>query len=180
MNAMSDLSFLFDQHDTKLACIPLGKRAVIADCGCEVLALYNTLCALGVPRPFAEVLHFAEKKLLVLGSGKFGCDPFRFRRFAKAYGLLCKRRFSERKLFCEAKAGDVFFVSYFNHRFFRNGIHTFLVVKAKDGFLVYNGYGAHSSDAPQKAKDLSEVRGTRRFLVGYRVWQKPLAEWEKI
>ncbi len=151
----------------------------VGHAGCESIAVYNALLALGRPRPLAEIIRDMEKGGYLRMGGYFGAAPY-FKPLLRRYGAQSRavlpgtmaRQAEQRTL----TPGAVFIVTIWNRRFLPNhGLHTFTAVyDPEDGadWVVYNRF--NSDSAARRYADPQEMlkngKYTGAFLVIYRIY----------
>lgn len=153
--------------------------ARVGQAGCESVAVYNALTALGRPRPLAEIIRDMEKGGYLRLGGHFGAAPY-FKPLLRRYGTesrtvtagSLKRQAAVRSL----TPGAVFIAVMWNRRFLPNkGLHTFTVVYSPDpggDWLVYNRF--NSDKSARRYAELEDIlkngSHTGAWLVIYRIY----------
>ena len=150
----------------------------VGKAGCEAIAVYNALLALGKPRPLAEIIRDMEKGGYLRMGGHFGASPF-FKRLMRRYGaetrVTLPARMSRQAALRALSPGAVFIAVIWNRRFLPNkGLHTFTVVYSPDqagDWLVYNRF--NSDTAARRYAGTEEILKNGKhigaYLVVYRV-----------
>lgn len=138
--------------------------------GCEAVAVYNVLLALGRPTPLPEVIRqLTVCRCLMLG-GLAGADPFTLAGVIRGAGLDVtaygeKHRWADFRAAADAGQGRAYLLSYWDGPF---NLHTVALVPGREGgFTVYNGNLAHCQTVAEAAPDLPA-----RFLWGCAVGQR--------
>lgn len=106
--------------------------------GCEIIANYNALIALGNPQSLNDVANWGENHGQILG-GLFGTLPISSKMLFEHLGYKVKRVLDSSKYDEEAAKADVCIITFFNEGLnIFEGIHTVAVKPGDDGILVYN------------------------------------------
>ena len=129
------------------AALPFGRKT-LSYCGCEVIAVYNVLLALGEPRPLAEITDYFEGTGIIL-NGSGGTHVEAIPRFFRSCGCAAEPLYASRaREYDAAFAGAPAAVfSFWNARTLRAcgrwvGVHTVCVTHAPSGgVLVQNVHG---------------------------------------
>lgn len=151
----------------------------VGHAGCESIAVYNALLALGRPRPLAEIIRDMEKGGYLRLGGHFGAAPY-FKPLLRRYGAesravlpgSLKRQAAVRSL----TPGAVFIVTIWNRRFLPNkGLHTFTVIYSPDpagDWLAYNRFNTDKRSRRYAEPDdiLRNGDHTGAWLVLYRIY----------
>ena len=184
-NSSRDLSALTDeqgmlngQDREGLGALAFGFSRV-GRAGCESVAVYNALLALGRPRPLAEIIRDMEKGGYLRLGGHFGAAPY-FKPLMRRYGAQTRvvlpgqmQRQADVRTLTE---GAVFIATIWNRRFLPNkGLHTFTVVYTPGpggDWTVYNRF--NSDKSARRYAELNDIlkngKHTGAFLVVYRVY----------
>ena len=161
--------YLNGQHLLPLAALPYGAYTV-GWCGCEAIAVYNVLLALGKAQPFDEVASELEKRGLFL-NGLGGTHLGAARRYLQSFGLdtdlLGARRAADYDaVFAGAKTA---LLAYWTGTTLKtpnggwNMLHTVAISHAPDGGVtVYNAHGA--SNVPAQAASVGAFLREGGFL----------------
>ena len=157
--------YLNGQHLAPLSALPYGAYTV-GWCGCEAIAVYNALLALGKSQPFPEVAAELEKRGLLL-NGLGGTHLAAARRYLESFDLdtdlLGARRAADYDAaFAGAKTA---LLAYWTGKTLKqpdggwNMLHTVALAHGEDGSVtVYNAFG--SSSTPTQAPSIEEfLRG---------------------
>ena len=147
--------------------------------GCESIAVYNALLALGRPQPLADIIRAMEKGGYLRLGGHLGAAPY-FKPLLRRMGAesrtvlpgSLKRQAAVRSL----TPGAVFIVTIWNRRFLPNkGLHTFTVIYSPSpagDWLAYNRFNSDKT-ARRYAEPEDMLKNgdhTGAFLVIYRIY----------
>ncbi len=138
-----------------------------ANCGCEVVAVYNVRRALGKTIGLSELILMFELSGYVMLYGFFGTDPTKLGVFFTLAGILYGQTSDVNLLEKKAKKGNPIIFSCWNGGI-TGGLHTFMVeYDATDkSFKSHNGYNNDNyGRGYKKLKDILKGRGG--FIVGY-------------
>lgn len=119
-----------------------GAPLTAASNACEVIALYNSLVALSINRPFPELLRVFSGKG-ICAHGLFGTDPAKIRDYALSLGLEVKEfkgRHIEELVRSDDDSPAYIFTSFNKGCSPFSMIHTLCVTRSKDGFIRHNDY----------------------------------------
>ncbi len=184
-NRSRDLSALMDekgmlngQDREGLGSLAFGFSSV-GRAGCESIAVYNALLALGRPRPLADIIRDMEKGGYLRMGGHFGAAPY-FKPLLRRCGAdsravlpgALKRQAAVRSL----TPGAVFIATIWNRRFLPNkGLHTFTMVYApgpEEDWLVYNRFNSDKRARRYAEPEdiLKNGKYTGAWLVIYRIY----------
>ena len=147
--------------------------------GCESIAVYNALLALGRPRPLADIIRDMEKGGYLRLGGHFGAAPY-FKPLLRRLGAesravlpgSLRRQAAVRSL----TPGAVFIAVMWNRRYLPNkGLHTFTMVYSPapaGDWLVYNRF--NSDTAARRYAEPEDIlkngKHTGAWLVIYRIY----------
>ena len=186
-NCSRDLSALMDekgmlngQDREGLGAMAFGFSNV-GRAGCESIAIYNALLALGRPRPLADIIRDMEKGGYLRLGGHFGAAPY-FKPLLRRCGAesrtvlpgSLKRQAAVRSL----TPGAVFIATIWNRRFLPvKGLHTFTVIYSPDSagdWLVYNRFNTdiRARRYAEPEDILKNGSHTGAWLVIYRIFPR--------
>ena len=131
------------------------------DCGCELIAVYNVMRALGKTRSLATLALQFELSGYVMAFGFFGSAPTKLWSCFSFAGLKYGSSFSLSKVEKNIKTSKCGIVSCWNDPY-KKGLHTFMVKYTSNRFEAYNGYSNRKNGA-----SLSDVLNADRFIIGY-------------
>ncbi len=136
------MGVIYSQADATVSDLKLGK-AVVADVGCETVAIYNTLYKLGDEKPFYDVLYKCEE--ITMFSGLGGCNPYRIGDIMNNYGYAYNNSMQYTYDYAEISGvmqeNNLFIVSFWNTDSVTDGLHTVAFSVYDDGKVsVYNQY----------------------------------------
>ena len=137
-------------------------------CGCEVIAVYNALKALGMPYKLSDlVLHFELSGYMML-YGYLGSDPTELWRTFTSLGLKYDSSFTFSVVERRLKKAKIGIVSCWNGNI-TMGLHTFAVQynKQTKKFRAYNGYDNNGSKKKESASLKDLVYTSACFIKGY-------------
>ena len=154
-------------------------------CGCEIIAVDNTLLLTGRDIPLPDVIcEFEMNKMQILfSSGCFGSKPRKIKNFYDHYNIGCKTFYDvaslESELSKREKACGIlsFWIKERKGRglknllFFTKGFHTVAFVQKHGKVYVYNRY--NSSESATQYYSVSDVIGTRPFIMSYLLDDEP-------
>lgn len=130
------------ERQSELSALRFGKSYTMAYGGCGLIALYNTLVALG-KAPTGEVFLKLAADLQRRGAawgGKYGIHPTSIKRWFKKHGIAVKRlKISEESFAQNETEYKVFVVTILNGAGLRNWVHTVCITRSEAGFEVHNG-----------------------------------------
>ncbi|MBQ4324537.1 MAG: helix-turn-helix transcriptional regulator [Clostridia bacterium] len=135
--------------------------------GAEPVAIYNALTLLGVPVPFADILTELEGNGLALLDGYANTDIRRAAPLFSAHGVSARGFGGQADFLENVTEGDVFIITYWNDRFFRElkGLHTVAGTLTEGGWVFYNVKGEDLE--PRTYRTLPEALRGKKFLYGY-------------
>ena len=130
------------ENQSKLHALKFGKAYTMAYGGCGLIAIYNTLVALG-EKPsndvFLELSADLERHGVAWG-GKFGTHPAAIRRWFARHGYGVQRISVSEESFAQNETNyKVFVVKVLNGAGVKNGTHTVCITREATGFVVHNG-----------------------------------------
>lgn len=184
-NRSRDLSGLVDERGMLngqgregLGALAFGFSSV-GHAGCESIAVYNALLALGRPRPLADIIRDMEKGGYLRMGGHFGAAPY-FKPLLRRYGAesrtvfpsALKRQAAVRSL----TPGAVFIATIWNRRFLpTGGLHTFTMIYSPEpggDWLVYNRFNSDTRARrfAEPEDILKNGSRTGAWLVIYRIY----------
>ena len=176
--AMDRRGMLNGQGREALTGLAFGRTSV-GKAGCESIAVYNALLALGRPRPLAEIIRDMEKGGYLRMGGHLGAAPY-FKPLMRRYGaetrVALPSRMARQAALRALSPGAVFIATIWNRRFLPNkGLHTFTVLYSPDpagDWLVYNRF--NSDAAARRYAEVEDIlkngKHSGAFLVVYRVY----------
>lgn len=145
----------------------------LEDVGCEAVAAYNLMIALGRPEPLSQTVFDFEKKAIeyAVAFGRFGSDPLAMTRYFRARKLKYSK-FTSFEKFEKAVAEDpdcFIIMSQWNHPWYKNGIHTFFIDKNSGEERRFKGFNFsyRFPGATDKYSELSAFNDGDGFVVGY-------------
>jgi len=161
--------YLNGQNLPPLAMLPYGAYTV-GWCGCEAIAVYNLLLALGKAQPFAEIASELERRGLLL-NGLGGTHLGAARRYLQSLDLdtylLSARR--EREYDAAFAGAKTALLAYWTGKSLKtpdggwNMLHTVAISHAPDGGVtVFNASGG--SNAPAQASSIADFLRAGGFL----------------
>ena len=132
--------------------------------GCEMIALYNAMVALGRPADLAEIsLEMYPKSAVAWGF--FGSNPLVLDRYFKAHGIPCQKTYRFDSFFDALPLHRCGVLSFWNHRRVFGSLHT-VMVKWQDGQIVeYNKSNGRAYPVPHDTRSL--ITSKKLFIVGY-------------
>lgn len=148
-------------------------------CGCELIAVANTLRLTGREMLLPEVIYEFElnRMQFIFPSGYFGTAPRKIRRFYDHHlipyhsfdnAALLEEYLKDKEKVCgilsfwnRERAGSRFFL----FKFFTKGLHTVAFEKKYGRIYVYNR--SNSVTAARQYSSVSEVFADRRFITAY-------------
>ncbi len=136
--------------------------------GSEPVALYNALYLLGRSMSFADILLELEGNGLALLDGYAGTDPRAMGSFLTAHGVQYATYESQADFTQDMAVGDVFILTFWNDRFFRElkGLRTVCGTLTEEGWVMYN---MHNEDMdPRTYRTLPEALRGKKLMYGYR------------
>lgn len=169
---------LHGQGGELLKKLTYGKHS-LSWCGCELIAVENTLLLTGHDIPLPDVIcEFEMNRMqLLLSSGYFGTAPKKIKRFYDNYNIGYKT-FADISQLEAALAGRdrvCGILSFWNKErkgkgpgrflFFTKGLHTVAFVQKHGKVYVYNRY--NSAEAATQYNSVTDVVGTRRLITSY-------------
>ncbi len=129
------------ERQSELTALRFGKAYTIAYGGCGLIALYNTLVALG-EKPSHDIFLELAKDLQRRGvawGGKYGIHPAVIRRWFARHGYGVRRIPVSEESFAQNEADyKVFVVTVLNGAGLKNWLHTVCITKEESGFVVHN------------------------------------------
>lgn len=165
--------YIENQHS--LSNIPFGK-ADMAGCGCEVIAVYNAILALGGSgkvKSLNELIHVFEKDGMLL-NGKFGTSPKALRDFLIRENYDIRYTSSQGKFDEIARASSTCIITFFNDKYdIRKQIHTVCLTKENGKYIAHNlhcngkVYGPYSS-VTEFITSINNHRAKGIYLIGIR------------
>jgi putative transcriptional regulator len=135
--------------------------------GAEPIALYNALYLTDRTMPFADVLTELEGNDLPLLDGYGGTDPRALTPFFASHEVPVTLYEVQADFLAAIREGDVFVLSYWNDRFFRElkGLRTVAGTLRDGTWTVYN---MHNDDtAPRTYRTLPETLRGKKFILAY-------------
>ena len=148
-------------------------------CGCELIAVANTLTLTGHKKLLPEVIYEFELNMMqfIFPSGYFGTSPRKMKRFYDHHGIpyhsfnsaaLLEGYLKDKDKVCgilsfwnRERAGSRLFL----FKFFTKGLHTVAFEKKYGKVYVYNR--SNSVTAARQYNSVSEVFADRRFITAY-------------
>ncbi len=136
--------------------------------GAEPVAVYNAAQLCAHPVSFTDILTEFEGNGLALLDGYAGTDPRALPPFFDSHRLSYTLYESQADFVAEIAEGDVFIVSFWNDRFFRElkGMRTVAGTYRGGVWTVYN---MHNDDVePRSYRTLPETLRGKKFILAYR------------
>ena len=151
----------------------------VGKAGCESIAVYNALLALGRPRPLADIIRDMEKGGYLRMGGHLGAAPYfkpLLRRSGAESRVVLPGRLQRDADVRSLTPGAVFIMVIWNRRFLPNhGLHTFTAVYDPDSagdWLVFNRF--NSDREARRFQTLRDIllngKHTGAYLVIYRIY----------
>lgn len=127
--------------------IPFGKSDM-AYAGCEIIAVYNALIALGARTDLGELIRTFERDGMVL-SGRFGTSPLAIRDYFEKRRIRVDITYRESEYEALASRSEVLILTMYNdrHDIFKK-IHTICITRDEKGYTAHNTYGDGRSIGP--------------------------------
>lgn len=148
-------NYIENQYEWKE--IKFGKKYSMSYSGCEIIAVYNALCALGndmVQYSIENLISIFEHDGAVLG-GFFGVSPYAVAEYfrKKGYDVTVSLSMDEALINAVGKKSDTVIVTAYNDKYdITRQIHTVNITKEKRGtYAVHNAY--HFVHGSYAAKD---------------------------
>ena len=115
----------------------------IASNGCELIAIYNVLYAMGKKRDLANIIYDFEINGGIWMEGMFGTKPSAVGKYLKGKKLALTTYYATKKIDANTTKGDICVIIYFHTGVM---IHTVMTKKnSEDSIDVYNRYSNSSS-----------------------------------
>ena len=130
------------EKQSELEELRFGKAYTLAYGGCGLIALYNTLVALGEEPSNDIFLKLAEdlQRRGAAWGGKYGIHPTSIRRWFQKHGYKVQKIPVSEESFAKNEADyKVFVVTVLNGAGLKNWVHTVCITKETAGFVVHNG-----------------------------------------
>jgi len=158
------------EKQSELGALKFGKAYTMAYGGCGLIALFNTLVALG-EKPSNEVFLKLSEDLQRRGAawgGKYGIHPASIRRWFRKNGYRVRRIPVSEESFAQNEANyEVFVVTVLNGAGLKNWVHTVCITKEGAGFVVHNGpYSEAFSTLSEAVKKSSRQGATAIYAMG--------------
>lgn len=138
-----------------------------AGVGCEIIATYNALCALGVQASITDIGRRYEACGGEMLLGAWGTNPFSIEKVMAGYGV-CLRRFENIAEFSRFNnmGKTALILSFWNRKgnIFR-GVHTVAVEYADGKYIAYNRFDTISYALAYGS--IEAVIGNGKLIVGY-------------
>ncbi|SKB55543.1 hypothetical protein SAMN06296386_102101 [Lachnospiraceae bacterium] len=136
--------------------------------GCQVIAVFNLLRAIGRSIPFTELLSIFEKDGVLFG-GEFGTSPKAAAEFFTRIGLGVETSFNEEQFSEIAERSKAMILTAYNDcTDIMKMAHTICVTKSKDGYRPHNS--VKSRDYESIIDLIREINGGERgkgiYLIG--------------
>ena len=130
----------------------------IASNGCELIAIYNVLYAMGKKRELANIIYDFEMNGGIWMEGLFGTKPSAVGKYLKGKKLTLTKYYSTKKIDKNTTKGDICVIIYLHTGVM---IHTVMTKKiSKDSLDVYNRYSNSSSkQSAESVYDLVKTDG---------------------
>lgn len=129
------------EKQSELTALRFGKAYTLAYGGCGLIALYNTLVALG-EKPSNDIFLKLAEDLQRRGAawgGKYGIHPAAIRRWFRKHGYQVQRIPVSEESFAKNEADyKVFVVTVLNGAGLKNWLHTVCITREQVGFVVHN------------------------------------------
>lgn len=135
--------------------------------GAEPVAIYNALTLLGAPMSFADILTELEGNGLALLDGYAGTDIREISPMLASHGVSARAFEGQADFLENITEGDVFILTYWNDRFFRElkGLHTVAGTLTERGWELYNVKG---EDLEARVyRTLPEALRGKKYMYGY-------------
>ena len=139
--------------------------------GAEPIALFNALLLGGKPMAFADILTELEGNDLALLDGYAGTDPKALAPFFDAHDIPMTCIDVQSEFVEQVGEGDVFVVSFWNDRFFRElkGLRTVAGTYQNGAWVFYNM--VNDTMDPRTYRTLPEALRGKKFILAY-LWKK--------
>ena len=151
----------------------------VGHAGCESIAVYNALLALGRPRPLADIIRDMEKGGYLRMGGHFGASPYfkpLLRRCGAESRAVLPGRLQRDADTRSLTPGAVFIMTIWNRRLLpHHGLHTFTAVFSPDAagdWLTYNRFNSDREGRryPTLRDILVNGKHAGSYLVIYRIY----------
>ena len=132
--------------------------------GCEMIAIYNAMTALGRPADLAEIsLEMYPKSSVAFGF--FGSNPYLLDRYFKVHGVPYRKIYDYNAFFNELPRSVCGVLSFWNRRRLFGSLHT-VMARWEDGKItIYNKSNGRNHPVPHESRELVTVK--KLFIVGY-------------
>lgn len=122
--------------------------------GCEVIAVYNAMKALGNQKDICDIAYYFENDGQML-KGEFGTNPYANKRFFEKQGYNVKVVEGEKITEEELPKADAYIVSFWNSNDVMDALHTVAMRKTSDGRyeLFNNNPRTKQSDVEQNLRE---------------------------
>ncbi len=160
------------ERQPELGALRFGKAYTMAYGGCGLIALYNTLVALG-EKPsndvFLELAADLQRRGAAWG-GKYGIHPASIRRWLARHGYGVRRIPVSEEFFAKSEADyKVFVVTVLNGAGLKNWLHTVCITREEAGFVVHNAsYSDAFSTLAEAVHKSSRQGATPIYAMGVR------------
>ena len=132
--------------------------------GCEMIALYNAMVALGRPADLAEISREMYPKSSVAW-GFFGSNPLLLDRYFKAHDVPFQKTYRFDAFFDALPDHACGVLSFWNARRVFGSLHTVMVKREGDRIIEYNKSNGRAYPVPHDTRFL--VTCKKLFIVGY-------------
>ncbi|MBQ6467849.1 MAG: hypothetical protein IJJ61_07880 [Clostridia bacterium] len=132
--------------------------------GCEIIAVYNLRCLMGIPVPLPDV----AKEIYPYGnafSGLFGTWPGALERYFKENNLPVHKIDDYYAFRNEFEHHKFAVISFWNANHIFKGLHTVAIENFSGGIKVYNR--SNKCTYPVEYKSLDYYMDAHRFICGY-------------
>ncbi len=149
----------FMENQKRLSSLYLG-MSTMDRAGCEIIAVYNALRALGMDMPLPDLIERFEKDGMIY-SGRYGVSAYAMRDALKDAGLKTVTAYKIAdmgKILAESATSIL--TMYNDKTTIGAEIHSVCISRSHDGYLIHNMYGDGAVLGPYK--DFDDMIGTLR------------------
>ena len=149
----------FMENQKRLSSLYLG-MSTMDKAGCEIIAVYNALRALGMDIPLPELIDRFERDGMIY-SGRYGVSAYAMRDALKDAGLttVTAHRLTDMAKILTESAVSIL-TMYNDKTTIGAEIHSVCISRSTDGYLIHNMYGDGAVLGPYKGFD--DMIGTLR------------------
>lgn len=131
-------SYIAEQRSPDVRSLPFGKSTV-GDAGCELIACHNALLSLGRFTPFESLRDEVCLHRLLWRRGKWGMRPRQMKKLLFSHGVRARFFFGGyEKLEKTCSPGDMVILTTWNHKWWKNGLHSYFCLRKEEGWLCVN------------------------------------------